>query len=301
MLFCRLVWEQTVWTWERGPQMVGFSLAHGGGVSLFLFPIGLILWTVGVVIATIWNLFKKRQISLGRWFAIGAIVLLFVSGSLSEGFWERVFISRMARSTHAGDLMLYAAYRGDLPTVRDLVMHGVPADAKDHAYWRTALHGAASKGDVNIIRFLASSGANINAVDRSGDSPLELALANHQKAAGNVLTALGAKRIQGDQAQRDKAIRARRKGADPEMVVQELSDSFPAIDTRPDVCGGEPCIVRTRIPVWLLEQARRLGTSEQALLAAYPALRAEDLANAWAYVRSHVPEIEAQIRENEAA
>jgi hypothetical protein len=23
-------------------------------------------------------------------------------------------------------------------------------------------------------------------------------------------------------------------------VVQELGDSFPAIDTRPDVCGGEP-------------------------------------------------------------
>jgi uncharacterized protein (DUF433 family) len=84
-------------------------------------------------------------------------------------------------------------------------------------------------------------------------------------------------------------------------VVQELGDSFPAIDTRPDVCGGEPCIVRTRIPVWLLEQARRLGASEHALLAAYPTLRAEDLANAWAYVRSHASEIDAQIRENEAA
>ncbi len=83
--------------------------------------------------------------------------------------------------------------------------------------------------------------------------------------------------------------------------VQELGDSFPAIDTRPDVCGGEPCIVRTRIPVWLLEQARRLGASEHALLAAYPTLRAEDLANAWAYVRSHASEIDAQIRENEAA
>jgi uncharacterized protein (DUF433 family) len=83
-------------------------------------------------------------------------------------------------------------------------------------------------------------------------------------------------------------------------VVQELGDDFPGIDARPDVCGGEPCIVRTRIPVWLLEQAR-LGASEHALLAAYPSLRAEDLVNAWAYVRSHGAEIEAQIRENEAA
>ena len=84
-------------------------------------------------------------------------------------------------------------------------------------------------------------------------------------------------------------------------VVRELGDDFPGIDARSDICGGEPCIVRTRIPVWLLEQARRLGASEHALLAAYPSLRAEDLVNAWAYVRSHGSEIEAQIRENEAA
>jgi hypothetical protein len=32
-------------------------------------------------------------------------------------------------------------------------------------------------------------------------------------------------------------------------VVQELNDSFPGIDSHPEVCGGQPCIVRTRIPV----------------------------------------------------
>ena len=84
-------------------------------------------------------------------------------------------------------------------------------------------------------------------------------------------------------------------------VVRELGDDFPGIDSRPDVCGGEPCIVRTRIPVWLLEQARRLGSSESDLLGAYPSLRPQDLANAWAYVRSHPSEIDAQIRDNEGA
>jgi uncharacterized protein (DUF433 family) len=84
-------------------------------------------------------------------------------------------------------------------------------------------------------------------------------------------------------------------------VVQELGAAFPGIDSRPDVCGGEPCIVRTRIPVWLLEQARRLGATEQELLAAYPSLREEDLVNAWVYARSHSSEIDAQIRDNEAA
>jgi uncharacterized protein (DUF433 family) len=86
-----------------------------------------------------------------------------------------------------------------------------------------------------------------------------------------------------------------------QWLARDLGDAYPGIESRPDVCGGEPCIVRTRIPVWVLEQARRLGTSEADLLKSYPTLRAEDLANAWAYVRAHREEIERQIRENEEA
>ncbi len=87
-----------------------------------------------------------------------------------------------------------------------------------------------------------------------------------------------------------------------QLVVQDLGgDAFPGIEASPDVCGGEARIVRTRIPVWLLEHARRLGTSELELLGSYPTLRADDLANAWAYVGSHRDEIEQEIRENEAA
>lgn len=86
-----------------------------------------------------------------------------------------------------------------------------------------------------------------------------------------------------------------------QWVVEDLGDAFPGIESRPGVSGGEPCIVRTRIPVWLLVQAHRLGTSESDLLKAYPTLRAEDLASAWAYFRGHREEIERQIQENEAA
>ena len=86
-----------------------------------------------------------------------------------------------------------------------------------------------------------------------------------------------------------------------QWVVRDLGDAFPGIESVSGVCGGEPCIVRTRIPVWLLVQARLLGTSEAELLRCYPTLRAEDLANAWAYFRSHKGEIEQQIRDNEEA
>ncbi len=51
----------------------------------------------------------------------------------------------------------------------------------------------------------------------------------------------------------------------------------------------------------VLEQARRLGTSEADLLRSYPTLRAEDIVQAWVYVRTHRQEIELEIRENEDA
>ncbi len=85
-----------------------------------------------------------------------------------------------------------------------------------------------------------------------------------------------------------------------QWVARDLGDAFPGIESIPNVCGGEPCIVRSRIPVWLLEQARRMGTTEAGLLQAYPTLRAQDLANAWNYVRAHSEEINQQIRENES-
>jgi uncharacterized protein (DUF433 family) len=85
-----------------------------------------------------------------------------------------------------------------------------------------------------------------------------------------------------------------------QWVVRDLGDAFPGIESRPDINGGEPCIVRTRIPVWVLVHARQLGASEADLLRDYPTLCAEDLATTWAYARAHPEEIEQQISENEA-
>ena len=86
-----------------------------------------------------------------------------------------------------------------------------------------------------------------------------------------------------------------------QRVARQLAGTFPGIESTPGVCGGEACVARTRIPVWLLERARQLGSSEADLLRAYPTLRAQDLVNAWAYVETHRDELERQIRENEEA
>lgn len=84
-----------------------------------------------------------------------------------------------------------------------------------------------------------------------------------------------------------------------QWIARDLGDAFPGIEMTPGVVGGAACVRQTRIAVWMLEQARRLGISEVDLLRNYPGLSAQDLANAWNYVRSHQAEIEADIAANE--
>ena len=64
-------------------------------------------------------------------------------------------------------------------------------------------------------------------------------------------------------------------------VEQLLARLGSGIESTPGVCGGDPCVAGTRIPVWTLEQYRRLGLTEARILDAFPSLRAADLVNAW--------------------
>lgn len=86
-----------------------------------------------------------------------------------------------------------------------------------------------------------------------------------------------------------------------QKLVQEIVNAWPGIEKTPGVVGGDACIVRTRIPVWALENYRRLGWSEATILDNFPTLRAADLVNAWAYADAHRDEIDRAIREHEEA
>jgi uncharacterized protein (DUF433 family) len=87
-----------------------------------------------------------------------------------------------------------------------------------------------------------------------------------------------------------------------QWVARDLGDAHPGIQTEPSVCGGAATIVRTRDPRLAAgagppPRHERSGTAASVSVAA----RREDLANAWAYVRSHREEIDREIDENEAA
>jgi uncharacterized protein (DUF433 family) len=74
---------------------------------------------------------------------------------------------------------------------------------------------------------------------------------------------------------------------------------FPSVVSTPNVCGGSPRLVRTRIPVWVLQRMRQLGFSDAKVLECYPTLTAGDLVQAWGYAAQHKAEIEKEIEENE--
>ena len=86
-----------------------------------------------------------------------------------------------------------------------------------------------------------------------------------------------------------------------QALALDITHAWPGVEKTPGVVGGDACIVRTRIPVWALENYRRLGWTEARILENFPTLRAADLVNAWTYVGAHREEIEQAIRENEEA
>jgi uncharacterized protein (DUF433 family) len=77
-----------------------------------------------------------------------------------------------------------------------------------------------------------------------------------------------------------------------------MSATTARIIKTPGVCGGNACIVGTRIPVWGLVGWRRAGKSDDWLLANFPALSGSDLDAAWLYAAAHPDEIEEALRLN---
>ncbi len=71
------------------------------------------------------------------------------------------------------------------------------------------------------------------------------------------------------------------------------------ISNQADRQGGDACVHGTRIPVWVLDNCRRLGMPDAKILSTYPSLTATDLEAAWDYVAANREEIEQAIRENE--
>lgn len=73
------------------------------------------------------------------------------------------------------------------------------------------------------------------------------------------------------------------------------------IQQTPGVCGGNPCIGDTRIPVWQVWSIYRETKDLNSILDEFPQLTPSDVLSAIVYTVGHRKEIEQQIAENETA
>ena len=96
-----------------------------------------------------------------------------------------------ARAADPAAELRRAAEIGDIAQLQALIATG-PADARDQD-GRTALMLAVLRGQSRAVEMLLASGADPNAADAHGTTPLQAALAAHQQAIAETLQRAGAR------------------------------------------------------------------------------------------------------------
>jgi len=197
----RLLWEQTVLSWDSGPQNVGFAIMHTGlGGLLIIVLYGGLLWVLAVLIAM-----AVKQTLGGPWI-IGLLAcygLAWAAISAPYGFWQRLFIDRYS-TQHASEFFTRAAALGDARTVEAFLAHGV--DVNTQGRYGTALHGAAVQNELDMIKFLLSKGADVNALNKYGDTPLGYAYETVTPDTRALLMQHGGVDIRGSEEERERII-----------------------------------------------------------------------------------------------
>lgn len=135
---------------------------------------------------------------------------------------------------------------------------------------------------------------------RSGDSPRTVGVKavlylRLRKEAGDLLSAKAKKQLYrtlGDWEPIPEfveigpvTVRAAQAVAKVRERLAQIRDARRFVETDPDVRGGDPVVVGTRIPVYLLADMIGQGVPEEEILAGYPALLKQALEAAALYAR----------------
>ncbi len=78
-------------------------------------------------------------------------------------------------------------------------------------------------------------------------------------------------------------------------------ESYPHIVRSPEVLGGEPRVVGSRIAVCVIVQTARYSRDTMELYGAHPTITPETIEEALAYYETHREEIDHFIKENDDA
>jgi hypothetical protein len=188
-----LTYEQTLLTWARGPQMVGFSLVHSQRL-LVLLPCVVVLgvWILALVAWSGVARWRGARIAASRWVVLVLTVALLAIPCVPYGAWRWLFVNRLAKGPCAAEHLSYSAATGDLATVKALLDRGVDVNARN-TNGTTALYGAAVEGQVAVIEYLLGNGADKDIRNSVGQSVVEAARSMNHADAVHLLRAHGAK------------------------------------------------------------------------------------------------------------
>jgi hypothetical protein len=83
----RILWEKTIWTWSRGPQMVGFALWHIHPSFAFagvLCSFAVALW---LLITVPYAIVHRRDIEPWDWLMMAGSVMVIVALAIPDAFF----------------------------------------------------------------------------------------------------------------------------------------------------------------------------------------------------------------------
>ena len=146
-------------SWERGPQMVGFSLLHSGlGVALLFACYGAIGWVLFTLLRALSPTRRHGPTLVGAIIVGATLALIFVP----YGTWVRVFAGKIASGPHAAEFLVHMAALGEVTAVKALLDEGVPVNASGSRGIRPIV--AAENANQPVMReYLVTRGARYKA------------------------------------------------------------------------------------------------------------------------------------------
>ncbi|MGI8732181.1 MAG: ankyrin repeat domain-containing protein [Pyrinomonadaceae bacterium] len=212
LLVGRFVYEQTYLTWLRGPQMVGFSLAHSGGL-LFLIALACFLlshlWLLG---AFIYAIVRRQSMRKSHWLLLSLTCLTLLVNYVPYNTWQSLVVKMWGPGPAAEDLLVYGAGEGNTRLVEMILADGYDVNSKGN-FGYTPLHFASSSGDERMVSLLLERGADTNArTEGSGLTPLMRATEEGHLEVVKLLLNKGARAGEEDSEGHTALVIARRKG-----------------------------------------------------------------------------------------
>ena len=169
----RIVYESTILTCWRGPQMVGFAMFHGAMPAMIClvgipFLLASALWLLPVLIA---GALRRFRFSAEEFVLIALVAFNFVLVSAPYSTWEHIDIAVCGPGEGGTEYLREFAYSGDLSAIQTLLHKGYSFDPSGPV-GTGALLAAVMGNRMNVVQFMLEKGTPVNAKDGAGATAL---------------------------------------------------------------------------------------------------------------------------------